>query len=655
MLMDSNSSPLYTHTSDGKKGDIVKDILKGNGYEDIVEKSSNSQCFKMRHAAGGQPQKFCEFMFDTIDKIVVHSYVLTGEIIDIPENVFKKYNPKLKDTLTSYRDPTFELKQKLEKLCINGLQNESTDITTKEVFNNLAGIYPNISAPSDHPPCCAEISFVRGSKIKSEFFEYLIENLNKFLNEEELTKIKKRLKIEFFTDCNYKYLRRLNPCKSNGKFEKFYNMFGIKNYELKKNIFGNHKHLFEFLDNIVKTTYYLYGNNNNENGTTNKCVQIFFYRNEIDNIYIIRNPELNISEPTCTNAYLIAKQDGQKDENDRISQGSYGAIYKLGDDFIYKIGKKSGALDGEKKFIEHVKEKYNEATSNTFNDLCEYYTCIDKGPNDFDIIIMKNAGENLKQVKRKLYQETIPPTTIPPTNWTIKDKKNLINQLEQKLNNLHDNLGVFHLDIKPENICVKMVNGEKVYTYIDYGLMIIPANVSKEKKVRPIVHGTGIYMSPYMAMQQIKNITPLNDWKAIDRWSLGVTIYEFLFDESADKLPNIIKEFDDLKKMDEFIKKNASNINGKIQDTLDAIKKQIQIRKNNENNNENKELIDYICTKFLNLSCKIDKTERQSTGGHDKLNPTSLTEREINTFKQFGNININERCKLLKNGQLINC
>ena len=77
LLMDSNSSKHYP-SSDGalsptENANVELGRIYSPRFKNIVgdEKGAGFECFKMRHGAGGQPNKYGELMFDTIDKILI--------------------------------------------------------------------------------------------------------------------------------------------------------------------------------------------------------------------------------------------------------------------------------------------------------------------------------------------------------------------------------------------------------------------------------------------------------------------------------------------------------------------------------------------------------------------------------------------------------
>lgn len=147
----------------------------------------------MRHGSGGQPKKFGTLMFDRIDKIVIPSPFsnsnVKGKALPLSDftNQFIQYYDKLNDDqiqrIIDIRNNVDDMRNELEEKVKterwsdivgmqrgeeigwdkNGVANdwdpeyqplEDNDILPQDIQKAL---YPNIDAPSDHPPCIAEI------------------------------------------------------------------------------------------------------------------------------------------------------------------------------------------------------------------------------------------------------------------------------------------------------------------------------------------------------------------------------------------------------------------------------------------------------------------------------------------------------------------
>lgn len=135
-------------------------LIEQFNYIDAVgpQYQSGNECFKMRHGQGGQPSKHYQFMFDTIDKILVPKSVdLLPYQYDRTVFGFARYDPTLRESLVHLRT-SLSARRGLETFCRSSEQVNST--TCSEIAfgreHLLSGLYPNKQAPSDHPPvsCC---------------------------------------------------------------------------------------------------------------------------------------------------------------------------------------------------------------------------------------------------------------------------------------------------------------------------------------------------------------------------------------------------------------------------------------------------------------------------------------------------------------------
>jgi hypothetical protein len=217
VLMDSNTSPGYEQTflADGNDcSSFLSSVVCEMGFVNSVAQYPH-QCFKLRHAQGGQPKKFGELMFDTIDKILIPN-TATGRSLPHPANVFQtldrwdarevvlwrtvgsmraaikracidgKWGPNINDLMTpstfnplnGERSLLRELEMTLHRLKMTlphriglseaGMKSDDVAESAREcefdemsgdVVGILAQLYPNRMCASDHPPVLCEIEF----------------------------------------------------------------------------------------------------------------------------------------------------------------------------------------------------------------------------------------------------------------------------------------------------------------------------------------------------------------------------------------------------------------------------------------------------------------------------------------------------------------
>jgi serine/threonine protein kinase len=199
----------------------------------------------------------------------------------------------------------------------------------------------------------------------------------------------------------------------------------------------------------------------------------------------------------------------RSDQKQLLGEGGMGKVYKVGSVPCYyaaKVpkenpnnpGRNQELLTIEGTFLEQIKDKcskYFQCFTNAFIIDKEYWLVTEyiDFPDLFTCMDMK-------------------------IEITPKAVRNLIEGLET----LH-RLGIAHLDIKPENIHFN--NKTNQIKYIDFGLAC-GGRGNVECKSR----GTALY-----APVDILNVTSLALAQESDLWSLGVTIYVWIYD----RIPNI--------------------------------------------------------------------------------------------------------------------
>jgi hypothetical protein len=136
-------------------------IFQRAGYVDLVPDEGN-ECFKMRHARGGQPAKFCEFMFDRIDRILVPLHKTQGPARFLP--IHKRMDMETYTTLLKMRQIDHERKQ-LKEAClpVNKIDKPGWIVPTGKYEEILKDLYPSTDLPSDHPPVAARVTVVCGN------------------------------------------------------------------------------------------------------------------------------------------------------------------------------------------------------------------------------------------------------------------------------------------------------------------------------------------------------------------------------------------------------------------------------------------------------------------------------------------------------------
>ncbi len=139
VLMDSNFSNHYPGAT------LSKTLFSSRGYTDIVP-DEGYECFKMRHARGGQP---CEFMFDRIDRILIPE----GARAELLDPVIAPYDATHSKKLQSLRT------NKTERDALNSACRAERWVTPNDKYMpHLKELYPNNRLPSDHMPIMATVT-----------------------------------------------------------------------------------------------------------------------------------------------------------------------------------------------------------------------------------------------------------------------------------------------------------------------------------------------------------------------------------------------------------------------------------------------------------------------------------------------------------------
>jgi hypothetical protein len=135
-------------------------LIAAYHYTDAVSLQRGTECFKMRHGQGGQSEKSFKLMFDTIDKILVPitgALSILPHVFDRDEYGFRRYDPRNRDFILGIRSSETKRVQ-LEEHC-RATIHTTCSVEAFGATHPFAELYPNIKAPSDHPPvsCMIEL------------------------------------------------------------------------------------------------------------------------------------------------------------------------------------------------------------------------------------------------------------------------------------------------------------------------------------------------------------------------------------------------------------------------------------------------------------------------------------------------------------------
>lgn len=151
----TSAEPSNAHHVESKR--VLSQVINNYGYVDAVGpeyQPVGNECFKLRHGQGGQASKHYQFMFDTIDKILVpKDTTVVPTPYDRVRFGFQRYDPALQPALLKLRTSSGE-RQRFQEECRTSPRISATTcaVTAFGEDHMLAGLYPNPRAPSDHPP-----------------------------------------------------------------------------------------------------------------------------------------------------------------------------------------------------------------------------------------------------------------------------------------------------------------------------------------------------------------------------------------------------------------------------------------------------------------------------------------------------------------------
>lgn len=203
----------------------------------------------------------------------------------------------------------------------------------------------------------------------------------------------------------------------------------------------------------------------------------------------------------------------------KISKSKYSRVYLVYDrtdkkEYIMKMaGRIESAIHqikNEIKVLKYLKDNY-----------CKYFLYMHKYfEHDGKTYIISERIKKSKDLYEKLHNVN--------NNNTINmsNKIKIIKKLIEGLIKLHE-IGVYHLDIKPENVLVFKNNGYDI-KYIDYGNSYTKNNIDEYS-----LGGTKYFIDPRLFFTTKITCQILKD---ADIWSLGILIYELIGEQGIEIL-----------------------------------------------------------------------------------------------------------------------
>lgn len=193
ILLDQNCSDMYEKDYNFE---TCRRVIANYEYKNLID-PVGSECLKMRHSHGGQPTKYGQFVFDTIDGILIkndtigqqeknlfgfgrYPMYLRSILLDWrinKRNVLREYScnvHNIRHRPNYEKHPQYDIDKTEENRWSSDMNKNTTHSLDRylgyhgvpelsqyphdeQIPRILKYLYPNPLAPSDHPPICATI------------------------------------------------------------------------------------------------------------------------------------------------------------------------------------------------------------------------------------------------------------------------------------------------------------------------------------------------------------------------------------------------------------------------------------------------------------------------------------------------------------------
>lgn len=230
--------------------------------------------------------------------------------------------------------------------------------------------------------------------------------------------------------------------------------------------------------------------------------------------------------------------------------GDYATVYKaldLTNDTIcaVKVMSTSGPLYSEDRFVSETASlnllaEHNSQFSLRMIDSFHFKDeSAPPGLSDCDVVVTNLVGEFSLQDRLEQFKGPMP----------VSEAQMWFSHLVRAIDECHS-IGVFHRDIKPANVFLNIKNRELILG--DFGSSIFSTD---PQDATPETVGSPAFTAPELAAGLATSI----DLRAVDIWSLGITLYSLLVGETPFHAANVYCLFKQISTEDPVIPQKLDN------------------------------------------------------------------------------------------------
>ena len=233
----------------------------------------------------------------------------------------------------------------------------------------------------------------------------------------------------------------------------------------------------------------------------------FFPQNmNMPNFTNINQQQHIFKNPLSINDFEILNNNGK---------GAHGSVFRakyLINGQIYALKRYLKAESNDEKDLDYIREKavLYDLTQRNYPNIVKLYADFEDNTSKY-LVLEFVEGKTLKQISNENFNVYIPQNQII----------NILTQMLQTLQFLHEKCYIIHRDIKPDNIILQNNNKIKL---LDFGISVYLIHMNKQLVSNKSVKGELHYVPPEMIFM---GKHPKYDYK-MDIFSLGFTMYNIM-------------------------------------------------------------------------------------------------------------------------------